>query len=70
MSSILSKAQSARRLGTSVRQLERLNAAGEGPPIIRLGTRKVGILDSDLDAWIASRRVVPPGFKPSSGEAA
>ena len=46
----------------SVRHLERLISLGEGPPLIRLGARKVGIADDDFDAWLASRRVVPPGF--------
>jgi predicted DNA-binding transcriptional regulator AlpA len=60
---ILSKRQFAERIGRSVRHLERLISEGEGPPIVRLGVRAVGIDEDDGDAWLASRRVVPPGFK-------
>jgi predicted DNA-binding transcriptional regulator AlpA len=63
---ISSKKQSAKRGGMSVRHLERLIADGEGPPLIRLGTRKIGIADDDFDAWLASRRVVPPGWRDSA----
>ena len=68
MKRILSKKQSAERIGRSVRHLERLIAVGEGPPVVRLGARAVGIDEGDLDAWIAGRRVVPPGWQ--DGEAA
>jgi predicted DNA-binding transcriptional regulator AlpA len=60
---ILTKKQSAERIGRSVRHLERLLAVGEGPPVVRLGARAVGIDEGDLDAWIASRRIVPPGWQ-------
>jgi predicted DNA-binding transcriptional regulator AlpA len=63
MHSIISKRQCAERSGMSVRHLERLISVGEGPPLIRLGARKIGITDADWAAWLASRRVVPPGFK-------
>jgi predicted DNA-binding transcriptional regulator AlpA len=52
----------------STRHLERLISDGKGPPLIRLGARKVGIADADWTAWLASRRVVPPGFKADGGE--
>jgi predicted DNA-binding transcriptional regulator AlpA len=60
---ILSKREAADRDGISLRHLERLISTGEGPPIIRLGERRVGIDQDDNDAWLRSRRVVPPGFK-------
>lgn len=63
MATIITKKEAARRGSMSVRHLERLSSVGEGPPIIRLGVRKVGIADDDFDAWLASRRVVPPGHK-------
>ena len=63
MRSISTKKQCAKRGNMSVRHLERLISVGEGPPIIRLGVRKVGIADDDFDAWLASRRVVPPGVR-------
>jgi hypothetical protein len=57
-----SKKQFATRANISVRHLERLISAGEGPPIVRLGVRKVGIDDKDGEDWINSRRRIPPGF--------
>lgn len=66
MQTIITKKEAARRGAMSVRHLERLLSVGEGPPVIRLGIRKVGIADNDLDAWLASRRLVPPGHKEAS----
>jgi len=67
---ILSKKEFAeQRMGRSVRHLERMIAIGEGPPIIKLGPRAVGIAEDDGDAWLASRRVVPPGWRDSSAAA-
>lgn len=60
---ISTKKTFAQRAGFSVRHLERLIANGEGPPTIRLGPRRVGIDDDDGDAWLASRRVLPPGWQ-------
>jgi predicted DNA-binding transcriptional regulator AlpA len=60
---IISKKEAARRGAMSTRHLERLISVGEGPPIIRLGVRKVGVADDDFDAWLTSRRVLPPGHK-------
>jgi predicted DNA-binding transcriptional regulator AlpA len=60
---VSTKKQCAERGGMSVRHLERLISVGEGPPLIRLGARKVGIADDDFDSWLASRRVVPPGWR-------
>jgi predicted DNA-binding transcriptional regulator AlpA len=62
---ILTKKQFAERIGKSVRHVERLISAGEGPPIIRLGPRAIGIEEDDGDAWIAARRMVPPGWQVS-----
>jgi predicted DNA-binding transcriptional regulator AlpA len=59
---ILTKRQFAERIGRSVRHVERLISNGEGPPIVRLGVRAVGIDETDGDAWIAARRMVPPGW--------
>jgi predicted DNA-binding transcriptional regulator AlpA len=56
-------------MGRSVRHLERMIAIGEGPPIIKLGPRAVGISEADGEAWLASRRVVPPGWRDSSAAA-
>ena len=65
MKKILTKKQFAERIGKSVRHVERLISAGEGPPVIRLGPRAIGIEEDDGDAWIAARRMVPPGWQVS-----
>lgn len=64
---ILTRKETAARGAISLRHLERLIGNGEGPPIIRLGARRIGIAEEDLDQWLASRRNLPPGFK--EGEA-
>jgi predicted DNA-binding transcriptional regulator AlpA len=64
---ILTKKEAAARDAISQRHLERLISRGEGPPIIQLGERRVGIDEDDNDAWLRSRRRVPPGF--SGGDA-
>ena len=66
MRTISSKKKFAKRIGRSERHLDRLIAAGEGPPTIKLGPRAVGIDDDDGDAWIESRRILPPGWRDSS----
>jgi predicted DNA-binding transcriptional regulator AlpA len=65
---ILTKKQFAERIGRSVRHLERLISEGEGSPLVRLGVRAVGIEEHDGNAWIAARRVLPPGWQ--DGQAA
>ena len=47
MRTISTKKKFAKRIGRSVRHLERLIAVGEGPPIIKLGPRAVGIDDDE-----------------------
>ncbi|MGE0714097.1 MAG: helix-turn-helix transcriptional regulator [Alphaproteobacteria bacterium] len=39
-----------------MRTLERAIERGEGPPIVRLSERRVGILESDFAAWLLARR--------------
>jgi predicted DNA-binding transcriptional regulator AlpA len=53
---ILTKKEAAQRNRISLRLLERLIKSGEGPPIIQLGARRVGIDEDDNDAWLRSRR--------------
>ena len=69
MKKILSKKQFADRIGRSVRHLERLISEGEGPPLVKLGVRAVGIDEADGDNWIAGRRMVPPGWDDKSSAA-
>ena len=46
----------ARRLGISIRTLERKRADGSGPQFVKAG-RLVRYTDPDIDAWIAARTV-------------
>jgi excisionase family DNA binding protein len=61
---LITRKQAAERAAISLRHLERLIAVGEGPAVIRLGGRRVGIAEADLAAWLNSRR------RPAPGEAA
>jgi predicted DNA-binding transcriptional regulator AlpA len=67
---ILTKKMFAAKIGRSVRHLERLISEGEGPPLVRLGVRAVGIFEADGDAWITSRRVLPPGWQDGNANGA
>jgi predicted DNA-binding transcriptional regulator AlpA len=57
---VLTIAESATTAGLSRRHFERLIAQGEGPGIIRLSTRRVGVLQDELEQWVLARRVAPP----------
>ena len=50
-------AEAARRAGLSTSTLRRLIADGEGPAVYRLGRRWFVIDPSDLETWVASRRI-------------
>lgn len=58
---VLSLDQAADRLGLTRRTLERAFANGTGPARVQLSVRRVGILESDLEAWLSSRRTPAPG---------
>jgi predicted DNA-binding transcriptional regulator AlpA len=62
---ILSLKQAAERAGIARRSLERLIANGEGPSVVHITTRRRGVLVTDLDAWLLSRRRVAPGAQTS-----
>ena len=52
---ILRKGETSRRVGLSVRQLERLELAGQFPRRVLLGSNSAGWLESEVRAWIAGR---------------
>ena len=58
---VLSLDQAAFRAGIVRRTLERLLAEGTGPAKVQVSKRRVGILESDLERWINSRRSRAPG---------
>jgi predicted DNA-binding transcriptional regulator AlpA len=57
---VLSYPQAADRANLSRRQLEREISVGRGPSIVDLSPRRRGILESDLEAWLLSRRRPAP----------
>jgi hypothetical protein len=59
---VLSKKQVCKQANISDRTLDRENAAGHGPVRRQLGLRSWGVTVSNFDAWLASRRRVPPGW--------
>jgi excisionase family DNA binding protein len=58
---VLSYNEAARRTGIVRRSLERLIAKGEGPAVVHISRRRRGILETDLEAWLLSRRRAAPG---------
>ena len=53
---VLSLDEVARRAATTRRNIERLNAAGEGPRLVQISARKVGVIEEDFVAWLRARR--------------
>lgn len=53
---ILRTPDAARRVGLSESSLEKARCRGDGPAFIKIGSRAVGYLISDLDEWLSSRR--------------
>jgi len=56
--SILRHKHLTERLGLSKSTIYRLLAEGHFVTPIRLSARAVGFLESDIDAWLASREIV------------
>jgi hypothetical protein len=67
---VLTFDEAAKRASLTRRSMERHFAQGTGPAIVELGKRRRGILDCDLEKWLMSRRVPPPGETPSREEGA
>jgi len=66
---VLSYDEAAGRANIVRRTLERFISTGEGPAVIHIGQRRRGILESDLEAWLKSRRRPAPGEKtPATAE--
>ena len=55
----LSEPEAALYLGISLSSLKRKRLNGEGPAYLRLSERMVRYFQEDLDAYIASCRVIP-----------
>lgn len=50
----------AERSDVTRRTFERQIAEGKGPPIVHLSARRRGVLESDFEAWLLSRRQPAP----------
>jgi predicted DNA-binding transcriptional regulator AlpA len=55
MPEVLTTPQAADFLKLAVSTVEKLRCHGGGPKFIKLGSRRVAYLKTDLDEWIASR---------------
>jgi predicted DNA-binding transcriptional regulator AlpA len=58
---VISISEAANRAGIVRRSLERLFAKGEGPAVVHISDRRRGILESDFENWLLSRRRPAPG---------
>jgi predicted DNA-binding transcriptional regulator AlpA len=58
---VLTLDQAAFKVGVVRRTLERMLAQGTGPTKVQVSKRRVGILESDLERWLNSRRHPTPG---------
>lgn len=47
----------AREVGLSPTTLRRMCREGDGPILLQISTRRLGIRRGDLDAWVESRKV-------------
>lgn len=52
---IIRRTQLPNILGLSIAIIDRIRAKGQFVPEIELGEQAIGFLQSDIDAWIASR---------------
>ena len=64
---VLPYTEAASRAGSARRSLERLIANGEGPAIVHISPRRRGILETDLEKWLLSRRRAAPGEQSAAG---
>ena len=58
---VLNYEECAGRMGIVRRSFERLISRGEGPSVIFLSPRRRGILESDFEQWLLTRRRPAPG---------
>jgi predicted DNA-binding transcriptional regulator AlpA len=58
---VLNYNEAAKRAKITRRTLERQIADGVGPATVQLSKRRVGIFESDFEAWLLKRRRPAPG---------
>ena len=61
--SILRKNETSRRVGLSIRQLERLERAGHFPSRIRLAGNSAGWIEAEVAEWLNQRIATARGTK-------
>ncbi|KMO19761.1 helix-turn-helix transcriptional regulator [Methylobacterium indicum] len=54
---VVSFRDACREAGVSISTMRRKMAAGDGPRVIYLSTRRIGIRRGDLRRWMATREV-------------
>ena len=67
---IISLAEAAERSNQSLRTLQRQIAEGNGPAVFEVSERRRGILESDFEHWLLTRRrpvLEPPAPKRGRG---
>ena len=67
---VMSLQEGADRSGQHLRTFQRQIAEGKGPPIVEISERRRGILESDFEAWLLSRRrpvLEPPALRRGRG---
>lgn len=66
---VISLNEAAYRAGFCRRSLDRQIAKGEGPSLIKISERRRGVLESDFDAWLLSRRKPAPIMQKTAASA-
>ena len=59
-SPVLSRPKAAEYLGLATQTLARWAVENKGPARVRISRNRVGYLQTDLDAFLAERRIVAP----------
>jgi hypothetical protein len=59
---VFNKRQVAGKLGVNERTVDRLIAGDYGLPTVQISPGRVGILESDLFAWLVKQRRLPRGW--------
>ncbi|MEJ5234119.1 MAG: hypothetical protein WHV64_18110 [Geminicoccaceae bacterium] len=56
---VIDTVTAAQVAGCSLVTFRRLIARGEGPPVVRISPRRIGVRIGDLRAWLAARTARP-----------
>lgn len=56
---VISEQEAAERIGLSLRTLQRMRENGLGPAYVRMGEKRIGYMEQDLNEWLIARRCQP-----------